>query len=88
MAQGPYKSTHGCPHCGTHYSTMLMTSVCCLLAPKLEKGKECSGWCAWCGNASQKTFCNFTCSIEYHTDIWGQKKILKKNNKNNLSCHN
>lgn len=61
-----------CRHCGVKHKIIIAAYACCLFAPEKH-----DGWCAWCGDNSDKTFCNQYCANDYNEEIFSQYKKQK-----------
>lgn len=57
------RAGRSCRVCGHRHRDELSASLCCLYTPDVD------GWCAWCGESSEKPFCGKPCSIAYHSDV-------------------
>lgn len=63
-----------CKHCGFEHKIIIAAYTCCLFVPEKH-----IGWCAWCGEDSDKTFCKISCANQHREEIFSQYKKLKNN---------
>lgn len=56
-------STASCPRCGAKHNDALLAAMCCLHAP------EPQGYCHWCGDDCELSFCCKACAVEYDADV-------------------